>query len=268
MPLRKHHQHTKSLVGFALTTLLPLAFVTPAHADLNRFTYSYGWWTQSKGGREVELYHTQPRSGRQWRNQLELEYGVTDRYLVAPYLIFDRSGGFSDFPGAEGGGDDESGTPVIFDPIRNPRAYRYSGFKIEQRYRFGEYQYKKLLPAAYLEYAQVKGAKPEAEGKLILQYDPNPTATLALNIIHERRLQGMVKPGWGYTFGAAYLADKKNDRYWYGAEALGNWTEKRHWIGPTVGGYVSKNTRLVATYAHATSRNTPDQFRLVATRQF
>ena len=71
---------------------------------------------------------------------------------------------------------------------------------------------------------------------------------------------------WAYSAGAAHLADK-NDRYWYGAEMFGNWTQKQHWAGPTVGTFIDKETRLVGTYAHTLSHDA-DQFRLVATRQF
>ena len=263
----KHHPRLTQALSLAFTGLSLLLLSTPARADLNRFAYTYGWWTQTKGGRELEFFHTQPKSGREWHNQIELEYGVTERYLVAPYILLDRSGGFSDFPGADGGGEsDEEGSGSIFDPIRNGRAYRYKGFKVEQRYRFGDYGIKKLLPAAYLEYARVKGESPELEGKVILQFDPNYKTTISLNLIAEHYLKSGASFEYSYSSGIAYLADK-NDRYWYGAEAFGNTTNHEHWAGPTVGTFIGKETRLVGTYAHTLSHGA-DQFRLVATRQF
>lgn len=242
----------------------------PARADLNRFAYTYPWSTPSKGEVELEFWHTQPTSSRHWTDQIELEYGVTDRYMIAPYVILNRSGGFRDVPGQGGEEEEEeeegSGSE-IFDPIRNGASYRWGGFKVEQRYRFGDYGFRKLLPTVYLEYAEPRGEKPEIEGKLIFQYDPGAQFTFAFNLIAERSLRGGAETEWGYSLGGVYLADQKRDRYWFGGEAFGNWTEKQHWAGPTFGGYLDDQTRLVATFGKQFQGRGGDEFRLIVTHQ-
>lgn len=242
-----------------------------AQADIEYFPYTYGWMTPPKGEAELEIRHTSPVKAHHWQDEFALEYGVTDRYVIEPYIVVNRSGGFGDPPsgggvdadGDEGGGGDGS---AIWDPIHNGAAYRYGGFKIEQRYRFGDFAYNKILATAYLEYAQMRDESPEIESKLILEYNTPSRVKLALNLVNESHLRHE-KPTWGYSFGAAYIADP-GGKYWLGGEAFGNWSSTQHWAGPTAGFAVDQNTRLTGTYGKQTSGNTGDVFRVTLSHEF
>jgi len=246
----------------------------PARADVERFAYTYGWSTSSKGEAELEVRHTQPATGHRWQDAYALEYGVTDRYMIEPYIIVNHSGGFRDVPtsggvdadgDAVGGGGDGS---EVWDPIHNGSAYRYGGFQLEQRYRFGDYGYNKLLASAYVEYENLRDANQQIESKAILQFDPKPEITTALNIIGSTPISPGGGTSWGYSFGAAYLPDFKHNRYWVGGEAFGNFTTKVHYAGPTLGFSIDQKTRLVGTYGKQIKGSGGDQFRIQINHEF
>ena len=250
-----------------------IGVAAPAHADVERFAYTYGWETPTKGEAELELKHTQPTTGRPLQESASLEYGITNRWMIEPYIVYNHSGGFKDVPTSSGSVDaDDGGTSggdgaAIFDPVRIGSGYRYGGYQIESRYRFGDYGYKKLLTSAYVEYEQLRHEGNALESKAIFQFDPNESSDFAFNLIATQGLRQHTAVSWGYSFGGTYLADKKNDRYWLGGEAWGNWSAKQHWIGPSVGGYLGKKTRLVGTYGWQTQGVGGDQFRLMLSQE-
>ncbi|MCW3061126.1 MAG: hypothetical protein JWQ02_2947 [Capsulimonas sp.] len=271
MQIENRRQRTPSQWACALLAIAALG--SAAHADVERFAYTYGWQTPTKGEAELEIKHTQPKSGHFLQDSASVEYGITDRWMIEPYIVYNHSGGFKDVPDSTGSVDaDDGGTgggdgAAIFDPIRIGSGYRYGGFQVETRYRFGDYGYKKLLTSAYLEYEQLRREGNEMEGKLIFQYDPNESSDLVFNLITEQPLRKGAPAEWGYSFGATYLADKKSNRYWVGGEAWGNWSEKQHFIGPSVGGYIGKSTRLVGTYGFQTQGVGGDQFRVMVSQE-
>ena len=71
---------------------LLFAATGPAAAHRRNFTFTYDWFTPAKNEKEIEFYWTQSTGGNvdAW---LEFEYGVTDRYVVAPYLLTKREHG-------------------------------------------------------------------------------------------------------------------------------------------------------------------------------
>ncbi len=109
-----------------LTGLATLLLLTPtAQADRRAFAYTYGYMTLPKGGFEAEHYldakiarrdnpDTLPNEsiiGADFRHQVELEYGITDRWDFGLYNVFEQKqfGGFN-----------------------------YRGAKLRTRYRFGD----------------------------------------------------------------------------------------------------------------------------------
>ncbi|MFZ5478934.1 MAG: hypothetical protein ACOZNI_19335 [Myxococcota bacterium] len=69
--------------------LLPVLFST-ASAGERVFAHSYGYGTVPKGGVEVEHYATvfaKPGDRNFWEQQIELEYGVTDRLEAGLYVV-------------------------------------------------------------------------------------------------------------------------------------------------------------------------------------
>ena len=210
----------------------------PAHADAERFPFTYGWMTAPQGERELELRHTQPASARSWQDEASVEVGVTPRYTVEPYLIYNKSGA----------------------------AYRYGGVRLEQRYRFGEYRRRRLLSAAYVEYENQRGTQ-TAETKYIGQFDPTRQSTLVVNVIQETPISHGGPTEWGYSVGGAYLADRRSDRFWYGAEAFGSWSGSAHWAGPSAGFYLNSETRLVGTYGWQYKGTGGDKFQIMLSHE-
>src|SRR5207249_725608 len=129
-------------VSIALLAVAAILIAPPAGAHERYFTYTYDWFTPSRGEREVEAWWTQKKGGEA-AGQIEFEYGLTDRWLAAPYLLFER----------EHGGE-----------------FKLDGWKLEQRYRFGDLAYHKLLPTVYFEVAKEHGEPYELEAKLITSY--------------------------------------------------------------------------------------------------
>src|SRR5436309_2948127 len=92
-----------------------------AHADRRSFFQTYEYQTMNKGGVELELWNEQDRpdfgsaaTGLQF--QLEIEYGITDRWDIALYQILSQP------------------PPTM----TTPGVLAYDATKIETRYRFAE----------------------------------------------------------------------------------------------------------------------------------
>lgn len=246
----------------------------PVRADIERFPFTYGWQTPPKGELELEIRHFQPANARYWQDQASLEIGVTDRLLVEPYIVYNRSGGFRDVPATqaagdsdEGGGSGGGGGSAIFDPVLNGSAYRYGGVLLETRYRFGDYARNRLLTAAYVEYSNLRDSPQGAETKLIGQYDMGRKAIFAYNLIAETPVSRGGKTGWGYSLGATYLADKRDDRYWLGGEAFGSFSDTQSWIGPSAGYAINDKTRLIGTYGKQIQGSGGDRFQIMLSRE-
>jgi len=162
-----------------------LALPSLASADQRTYAFTYPAVTAPKGAVDVELYSTlttppgdspDPRS---WVHQVELEYGLTDRWDVALYNVFRR-----DYGGA----------------------FQYEAIKLESRYRVTEPGTAPVDVVAYLEVEQgVTGEAPTAfEEKLILAKDLG-RANLALNLTAEQELEeGKVELEWGWAAGASW----------------------------------------------------------------
>src|SRR5439155_1687793 len=88
-------------IGFILVATL---FALPALADRRSFIRSYEFQTQPAGNLEFEMWNEveSPRGSiadSLITHKLELEYGVTDRFDVALYHVFQQGGP----PGADTG---------------------------------------------------------------------------------------------------------------------------------------------------------------------
>ena len=89
------------LVAVCLCLLLPAS----ARADRRIFPFTYGYMTLPGGGFEIEHYldaklkrfddpatdgKVENDLGVDWRHQLELEYGITDRWDFGLYNVFEQ----------------------------------------------------------------------------------------------------------------------------------------------------------------------------------
>ena len=189
-----------------------------ADADRRMYAETYEAVTAPKGELDVESWTTYGRAGeldggpasRGVRQMIELEYGLTDRWDVAVYNMFDGIIG----------GDTQSG---------------YAGLKLETRYRptlRGEWI---VDPVFYMELQQrFRGdAAQSAELKLIVAKDFGRT-NVAANVAFEgeRLTDGSFNPELEWAVGAAYALP----RIAFGAETFGKYETggARAWIGPAV----------------------------------
>ena len=99
------------LLGFAL------GLAAPSHADRRSYVWTYEYKTMPKGMMELEYYQTLefPDTNNTkvstWKQNVELEYGLTDRWDVSIYQNFKQAN------------------------IASGGTFSYDGFKVRTRYR-------------------------------------------------------------------------------------------------------------------------------------
>jgi hypothetical protein len=204
-----------TLLVMFLCTLSPGAL-----ADQRDFPFTYSWLQAAKGEKEI-AYHTRYRKrDRTWQHQLELEYGVSERFSIAPYIVFEEGEG---------------------------RKLHYAEWKLETRYQLGEYKTNTVLPGLYLEYAKPNEGKGEIEGKLILSHFDNRGRNLSFNYIVEREFEDDAETEQSYSFGYAVPYGRKGMRL--GAEFIHELNDGRSLLGPTIFVPFGSSTSFTAGYA-------------------
>jgi hypothetical protein len=213
-----------ALVGAGAAALTLLLAAAPARADRRAYTTTYEAVTAPKGELDVEMWSSYAHEGelldgpasRGFRNMLELEYGITDRWDMALYNMFD----------AITSGDTASG---------------YAGLKLETRYRPSDRGEWPVDPVFYLELQQLfRGdARQTYEAKLILARDFGKVNVAANVSVEEERT---TEPSWNteveYALGTSYAF---SPAWILGAEIFGK-AEKdpmggitdRSWAGPAL----------------------------------
>lgn len=156
--------------------LFILGVYSPSYA--RDYLVNYGYKTPHKGEIELELWTDYVNGDTNYFfHQTEIEYGITDRWMVGVYGQFKESAG-------------------------------YDGYKIETRYRFGDKGMWFVDPALYFEYKNPNGSQDVRddllEAKLILSKDIG-----ALNLVtnlkfFERGINSHQDVKFGYTFGTSY----------------------------------------------------------------
>jgi len=190
--------------------LLVLLFAVVTEADQRNYVWTVEYLTLPKGGAEVEYWFTaktediHQAGDTNYEHQIELEYGITDRWDVSLYQMFKQEG---------------------------KESLRYSGIKLETRYRFGERGQYPVDPLIYIEYKLgAAGEENAVEGKLILAKDIGKL-NIAYNQILEAELNNGESPEHEYAAGISYPL---NQSIRVGAEGKGSYTEREHAIGPTI----------------------------------
>ncbi len=227
------------MVRYMLPLMLLALVAQPA---LARHFKVYGYGTLDPG--EIELvywtdyvwksdnkmyYFGTPNVGRQglWAHTLEIEYGITDRFMLAAYVDFEKPSG-EDFKYVQ--------TRII-----------------TARYRFGEPGARFFDTAVYVEYylpdpSYLGMGKEAIEGRLILEKDIGGK-TLRLNPRLEKVLSGPdVQEGLEFEYGAS-LYGPLTDRFKWGLELYGAMGElvnfktprkQKHYIVPALTYKISK----------------------------
>lgn len=218
---------------FSSSFLLFISSFSFAH--LRYFTFTYDWFTPVKGEREIELWWTQ-REGGAITSLIEFEYGITDKYVIAPYLILER----------------EEGEMEMI------------GWKVEQRYAFGEFEFNRILPALYFEVEREEDEY-KLEAKAIGSFVPSEgNFVFSANLIVEKELEGDSKIEWGYAMG---IAREFASGLSLGIESFGNWENNRHYYGPVAAWKIRAGTKLLAT-GGLPSNGGPALFRVLFEYEF
>ena len=189
-------------------------------ADAHRrdFPFTYDWKQPSQGEREFELKSTY--SDGAFKQEIELEFGLSKRFMIAPYLAFERERGGS---------------------------LKYHEFKLETRYQLGDYKPNKILTGFYLEYAKVHRGPSELEGKLIFSRYTKKGDNLSVNLIAERAFQSGEKTAFEYSIGYARALGKNGARI--GAEWIHELSDNHIKAGPTIAFAATDDIWIVAGYA-------------------
>ena len=208
----------KRSIAVTVAALAALAAcAAPARADERFFAYTYDWFTPEKGDKEAAFWWTQGEGGNV-DAQLQFEYGVTDRYSVSPFLMVNRAHG----------GD-----------------WEVEGWKLEQRYRFGEYKKDHLLPGAFLAVEKKNHGPWALEGNLITTYEAHQGWVWAGNLIFKGPVEDDADLELGYSTGVSF---KVTDRFRAGFELFGQWEpEGEHFAGPAVRYVFDHTSWVVAT---------------------
>jgi opacity protein-like surface antigen len=199
----------KRLLYGCLVLVAVLGAGETARAAQRSYVWTEEYGTLAKGNAEVEFWQTavthdiQTRNASDWNQQLELEYGITDRLNVALYNVYEQTVDSS--------------------------ALTYLGYKLEVKYRVAE---KDVLPVDVQLYAEEEVSTVEGnvfEGKLILGKDIGKL-NITYNQIYERPTS-TGKGENGYAFGISY---EIVPAFRFGVESKGSYTEKEYAAGPTL----------------------------------
>jgi len=215
--------------------LVMLQLAVSASAHERDYVWTIQWYSPYAGERELELYYTDFGGGR-GDIQLEIEFGIDGKYMIAPYVLIDRKG------------DD----------------YRINGWKIEQKYSFGDFKWNTIMPALYFEIKSKDNESTELEAKLVGTYISKNRVTWSANLKLDRHMEDGAPVKWGY---AAAVSMPYGDGYTIGLEEFGSLTKGEYFVGPTVGKQFERGTKLLAGYAFST-KGDPGRFRLIFQREF
>jgi hypothetical protein len=196
---------------FVLFAILGMAGVVSA--DRRSYVWTYEYHTMPKGMAEIEYYvntdvpDTSDSGINTWKHQVELEYGITDRWDVSMYQVFKQNNN-----------DDTS-------------EFEYEGFKVRTRYRLGESGLYPLDTLLYLEWIRNDDFSESnvLEGKLVLAKDIQ-RINLAYNQIIEQEVDGG-KPEHEYAAGASI---EISPAFRLGLESKGSYTDDKYYLGPTI----------------------------------
>jgi hypothetical protein len=198
------------------TTMVLLAATYGGNAEAHRrdFPFTTDWKQPSKGEVELESHSSYKGENDEFEQKFELEYGVTDRLSVAPYVVFERERGGS---------------------------LKYHEWKFETRYQLGKYKTGRILPGLYLEYAHERGEdgekdEKELEGKLIFSRYDKHGGDLTLNLIAEKVLNSDDDEGWEKSYSLGYARDLGHNKYQTrgGFEWIHNLDSRRINAGPVL----------------------------------
>ena len=194
--------------------LLVVVLAASAYADRRSYVWTYEYATMPKGMAEIEYYHTleYPNSSSPkanvWKQNVELEYGITDRWDVSIYQNFKQTN------------------------TAAAKTFAYDGWKLRTRYRLGERGLFLVDPLLYFELQGPNDLSSAGvfEGKIILAKDFD-RLNVSYNLINKQALAEGGASQNEYSAGASF---EFNPAFKIGLEGKGSYTSGKHYLGPTL----------------------------------
>ena len=224
----------KGLAVIALGLLFWICGSASTYADRD-YLFSQGYQTTRKGELEWEVYSDYNMRDfdnddtHSFKQQHELEYGLTHRWQWAYYEVFRWD---------------------------QPNDWQRDSFKIETKYRFLESGELPVDIALYGEYKNPNGrqktASDELEGKLILSRDFGLWNVVA-NLITERKINEHEDLQWEYTAG---ISRALNSRVRLGLEVKE--TRRELQLMPVVAAMLTPHSRILFGPAFGLTRASDD----------
>ena len=217
----------KFVLLFVMGTLLLSA--SSVYADRRSYVWTYEYMTMLKGMWELETYVTTEVPNMHKSNintvksQLELEYGITDRWDVSMYQMWK------------------------FNNKRYENDSEYDGFKLRTRYKIGEKGRFFVDPLLYFEFERnADFSEPNVgEAKLVLAKDIGDL-NISYNQIIQRNLEREGKTEHEYASGVSYAL---TPMFRVGIESKGNFPKEKYALGPIISYTLKKVKAYVAVGA-------------------
>jgi hypothetical protein len=215
----------KQILRVVMMCIVLAAMVQTAWADQRGYVWTYEYLTLAQDSAEIEYYQTAVTKDRQkssnsvQNQQIELEYGITDRFDVGLYQVFEQKG--------------------------TDRSIKSGGTKVRVRYRIAEREHLPVDVLLYAEHQEKVDAKDLFEGKLVLAKDVGKF-NIAYNQVYKETYAGGDSAGHSYNAGINYELVP-----WlrFGIESKGNYRKDTFAAGPTIawiGGRIWANLGVVS----------------------
>jgi len=228
-----------SVLSIIMITMFHLSGSRQADADVRDFPFTYEWYQNSKGERELAYHLEYLRNGNAFKHEFEFEYGITSRLSMAPYIVFKHGDG---------------------------RGLHFDAVKLETRYQLGDYKPNRVLAGLYFEIEQAEREALELEGKLILSHYDRHGGNLSFNFILHRQFAGGENLEPSYSIGYA-RSIKGTIRG--GLEGIHDINSGRINAGPIIN-FNLGNIHIATGYAFALNavENNRAEFRILAEHHF
>ncbi|HWE24555.1 MAG TPA: hypothetical protein VG496_11525 [Myxococcales bacterium] len=193
-----------------------------ARADRRTMIRAYEFQTQPQGNLELELWNDVEAPQTAFADsvvvtRVELEYGLTDRWDMALYHVFEQGG----------------------PPATAPNSFHFDSWRLETRYRLAE---KGEWPIDVMLYGELERPADfnlpfETEEKLILEKDFGQFAVVTNLVAEQHLFRADLGHAWEFDLGARYELMpqlRAAVEFWTTQEYVGADVSRNYYLGPSL----------------------------------